>query len=111
MNTPEKMKILLDYYPHIDLAELISGNSELNQQRTPLTIFDRLLKMESFYYQTLDPMPLIEIPDFHSDQPNVRTANMLYLFQKLICNGAKVNERFFLINLSRLKSVSVIESD
>ena len=44
MNTPEKMKIFLDYYPNVDLTELIPGNSELYQQRTPLTIFDRLLK-------------------------------------------------------------------
>ncbi|CAF1003915.1 unnamed protein product [Adineta steineri] len=91
MNTPEKMKIFLDYYPNVDLTELISGNSELYQQRTPLTIFDRLLKMEPFYYETTDHMPLIEIPNFTSDHCNVRSANMLYLFQKLICNGAKLS--------------------
>jgi hypothetical protein len=90
MNTPEKMKIFLDYYPNVDLAELISGNSELYQQRTPLTIFDRLLKMETFYYETIDHITLAEVPNFTSDQPNVRSANMLYLFQKLILNGAKV---------------------
>ena len=90
MNTPEKMKIFLDYYPNIDLAELIPGNSELYQQRTPLTIFDRLLKMEPFYYETIDEIPLKEIPNFNSDHYSVRTANMLFLFQKLICSGAKV---------------------
>ncbi len=90
MNTPEKMHTFLEYYPNVDLAELISGNSELYQQRTPLTIFDRLLKMEPFYYLTIEEIPLVDIPNFTSDQPNVRTANMLYLFQKLICNGAKV---------------------
>lgn len=94
MNTPEKMKIFLDYYPNVDVTELISGNSELYQQRMPLTIFDRLLKMEPFYYQTIDQTSLIDKPNFNSDQPNVRTANMLYLFQKLICNGAKVNKIF-----------------
>jgi hypothetical protein len=93
MNTPEKMKIFLDYYPNVDLTELIPGNSELNQQRTPLTIFDRLLKMEPFYYETIDHIQLSEIPDFTSDQPNVRTANILYLFQKLILNGAKVMQK------------------
>ena len=92
MNTPEKMKIFLDYYPNIDLAELIPGNSELYQQRTPLTIFDRLLKMEPFYYETIDNTSLSDIPNFNSDHSHVRTANMLYLFQKLICNGAKVNQ-------------------
>ncbi len=90
MNTPEKMKIYLDHYPDVDLTELISGNSELYQQRTPITIFDRLLKMEPFYYETIDQLPLAEVPNFTSDQPNVRSANMLYLFQKLLCNGAKV---------------------
>ena len=90
MNTPEKMKIFLDYYPNIDLDELIPGNSELYQQRIPLTILDRLLRMEPFYYETNDSMPLIEIPNFSLTQPSVRSANMLYLFQKLICNGAKV---------------------
>jgi hypothetical protein len=93
MNTPEKMKIFLDYYPNVDLTELVPGNSELNQQRTPLTIFDRLLKMEPFYYETIDHIQLSEIPDFTSDQPNVRTANILYLFQKLILNGAKVMQK------------------
>jgi hypothetical protein len=90
MNTPEKMNIFLEYYPNVNLAELIPGNSELNQQRTPLTIFDRLLKMEPFYYETIDQIPLVNTPNFTSDQTNVRTANMLYLFQKLICHGAKV---------------------
>jgi hypothetical protein len=94
MNTPEKMKIFLDYYPNVDLAELIQGNSDIYQQRTPLTIFDRLLKMEPFYYETTDEIPLREIPNFNSDHSNVRTANMLYLFQKLICNGAKVRKCF-----------------
>ncbi|CAF4413619.1 unnamed protein product, partial [Adineta steineri] len=97
MNTPEKMKIFLDYYPNVDLTELISGNSELYQQRTPLTIFDKLLKMEPFYYETADHMPLIEIPNFTSDHCNVRSANMLYLFQKLICNGAKKNIKYCLL--------------
>jgi len=91
MNTPEKMKIFLDYYPNVDLTELISGNSELNQQRTPLTIFDRLLKMEPFYYETIDHIQLSEIPNFTSDQLNVRSANILYLFQKFILNGAKLS--------------------
>ncbi|CAF3402899.1 unnamed protein product [Rotaria socialis] len=91
MNTPEKMKVFLDYYPDIDLAELIAGNSELYQQRAPLTILDRLLKMEPFYYETIDHVPLVEIPNFTSTKPNVRPANMLYLFQKLICNGAKLS--------------------
>jgi len=93
MNTPEKMKIFLDYYPNVDLTELLPGNSELYQQRTPLTIFDRLLKMEPFYYETIDHIQLSEIPNFTSDQPNVRTANILYLFQKLILNGAKVMQK------------------
>jgi len=97
MNTPEKIKIFLDYYPNVDLNELTSGNSELNQQRTSLTIFDRLLKMESFYYETIDHTPLAEVPNFTSDQPNVRSANILYLFQKLICNGAKVIKDFLLL--------------
>jgi hypothetical protein len=91
MNTPEKMKIFLDYYPHVDLTELIPGDSELYQQRTPLTIFDRLLKMEPLYYETINHTSLSDVPNFTSDQSNVRTANMLYLFQKLICNGAKVS--------------------
>ena len=47
--------------------------------------------MEPFYYETTDHIHLIEIPNFTSDNCNVRSANMLYLFQKLICNGAKVN--------------------
>jgi hypothetical protein len=97
MNTPEKIKIFLDYYPNVDLNELTSGNSELNQQRTSLTIFDRLLKMESFYYETIDHTPLAELPNITSDQPNVRSANILYLFQKLICNGAKVIKDFLLL--------------
>lgn len=91
MNTPEKMKIFLDYHPQADLAELVSGNSDLYQQRTPLTIFDRLLKMESFYYETSDRLPLAEVPDFTSDQENVRPANMLYLYQQLLEKGAKVS--------------------
>lgn len=95
MNTPEKMKIFLHYYPDIDLAELIPGNSDLYQQRTPLTIFDRLLKMEPFYYETIDQTPLVEEPDFTSDHCNVRSANMLYLFQKFICNGAKVRKDYY----------------
>lgn len=90
MNTPSKMKILLDNYPQIDLTELTSGNSELYQQRTPLTIFDRLLKMEIFYYETIEQTPLIDIPNFTSDQTELRTTNILYLFQKLLCHGAKV---------------------
>jgi hypothetical protein len=94
LNTPEKIKIFLDYFPNVDLDELIPGNSELYQQRTPLTIFDRLLKIEPCYYETIDQLPIVDIPDFTSDQPNVRTANMLYLFQKLICNGAKVRKDF-----------------
>jgi len=95
MNTPEKMKIFLDYYPNVDLQELIPGNSELYQQRTPLTILDRLLKMEPFYYETIDHEPLAEVPNFTSDHCNVRSANMLYLFQKLICNGAKVMKDYY----------------
>ncbi|UJR26728.1 hypothetical protein I4U23_008043 [Adineta vaga] len=94
MNTPEKMKIFLDYYPDVDVTELISGNSDLNQQRTPLTIFDRLLKMDPLYYETIDQLPLIHTPDFTSIHYSVRSANMLYLFQKLISNDAK-----FSINL------------
>lgn len=90
MNTPSKMKIFLDYYPQVDLMELTSGNSELYQQRTPLTIFDRLLKMEVFYYETIESNSLIEIPDFTTDHNSVRTANILHLFQKLLCQGAKV---------------------
>jgi hypothetical protein len=95
MNTPEKMKIFLDYYPNVNLEELIPGNSELYQQRTPLTILDRLLKMEPFYYETIDNVPLAEVPNFTSDHCNVRSANMLYLFQKLICNGAKVMKDYY----------------
>ncbi|CAF1016029.1 unnamed protein product [Rotaria sordida] len=91
MNTPEKMKVFLDYYPNVDLAELIPGNSELYQQRIPLTIFDRLLKMEPFYYETIDGIILEETPNFTSTNLNVRPANILYLFQKLICNGAKLS--------------------
>ncbi|CAF3398844.1 unnamed protein product [Rotaria sp. Silwood1] len=91
MNTPEKMKVFLDYYPNVDLSELISGNSELYQQRMPLTIFDRLLKMEPFYYETTDHILLENTPNFTSINTNVRSANMLYLFQKLICNGAKLS--------------------
>lgn len=90
MNTPEKMKFFLDYYPTIDFDELIPGNSELYQQRTPLTIFDRLLKMEISYYQTIEPFQIDPQPNFHSNRITVRTANMLYLFQKLIRNKAKV---------------------
>ena len=95
MNTPEKMKCFLDYYPNIDLTELISGNSELNQQRTSLTILDRLLKMEPFYYETIDQIEISDIPNFNTDQLNVRSANILYLFQKLLLKGAKVIKRFF----------------
>ena len=102
MNTPEKMKVFLDYYPNIDLDKLIPGNSELYQQRIPLTIFDRLLRMEPFYYETIDSMSLIEIPNFSSTQSNVRSANMLYLFQKLICNGAKV--RIEIIHISKIRT-------
>lgn len=90
MNTPEKMKAFLDYYPDVDLAELTPGNSELYQQRVPLTIFDRLLKMEPFYYETIDQTPLHIIPNFTSTHSSVRAANILYLFQKLLSNGAKV---------------------
>ena len=92
MNTPEKMKAFLDSYPSTDLADLVSGNSELYQQRTPLTIFDRLLKMEPSYYDTGDQhVRLADVPDFTSDQQSTRPANMLYLFQMLICKGAKVS--------------------
>ena len=100
MNTPSKMKIFLDYYPHVDQMELTSGNSELYQQRTPLTIFDRLLKMEVFYYETIESNSLIEIPDFTSDQNPVRTANILHLFQKLLCQGAKVTQTSHSISIS-----------
>ena len=96
MNTPEKMKTFLDYYPNVDLEASIPGNSDVYQQRTPLTIFDRLLRMEPFYYETIEHMPLAEVPNFKSDHFNVRSANMLYLFQKLICNGAKVRESFII---------------
>ena len=92
MNTPEKMKIFLDYHPLADLAELVSGNSDLYQQRTPLTIFDRLLKMEVFYYETSDLLPLTDVPDLTSDHESVRAANMLYLYQKFMEKGAKVSE-------------------
>lgn len=90
MNTPEKMKIFLDHYSDVDLAQLIPGNSELYQQRTPLTIFDRLLKMETFFYEGNDHLPLLNQPDFNSDQTNARPANLLSLFQLLIEKGAKV---------------------
>lgn len=90
MNTPVKMKLFLDYYPNTDLNELIPGNSELYQQRTPLTIFDRLLKMEIHYYKILPPFPIKFEPDFTSTYLNNQTANILYLFQKLILNKAKV---------------------
>ena len=106
MNTPSKMKILLDNYSHIDLTELTPGNSELYQQRTPLTIFDRLLKMEVFYYETVEQNSLIEIPDFTSDQSNVRTANILCLFQQLLCHGAKVMSPFFLHSIEYFSSTS-----
>jgi hypothetical protein len=92
MNTPEKMKIFLDNFHDIDLNELIPGNSELYQQRTPLTIFDRLLKMEPFYYETIDSMSLIDTPDFTCERECVRSANMLHLFQQLINKRAKVIE-------------------
>lgn len=90
MNTPEKIKVFLDHYPNADLAQLIPGNTELYQQRSPLTIFDRLLKMEPFYYETIDHMKLEETPNFTATKPIFRTANILHLFQKLICEGAKV---------------------
>jgi len=47
--------------------------------------------MEPFYYETIDHIRLADVPNFTTDQPNVRTANILYLFQKLICNGAKLS--------------------
>ena len=77
MNTPEKMQIFLEFNPDIDLAQLTPGNSELYQQRTSLTIFDRLLKMETFFYE------------MDVDQP----ANLLFLFAKLVERGAKVIEK------------------
>ncbi|CAF0732270.1 unnamed protein product [Adineta ricciae] len=89
MNTPEKMKTFLDYYPDVDLSDLISGHPDLNQQRTPLTILDRLLKMDPFYYETIDHVPLINQPDFTSTHPSNRAANMLHLFQNLISRDAK----------------------
>ena len=91
MNTPEKMKVFLDYYPNVDLTTLTQGNSDLYQQRTPLTIFDRLLKMEPFYYETVDRVPLEIVPNFTSTHSSVRTANILYLFQQLLCREAKVS--------------------
>jgi len=91
MNTPVKMKFFLEQYPTTDLNELIPGNSELYQQRTPLTIFDRLLKMDVHYYKTLAPFPIKFQPDFTSTYLTNQTANILYLFQKLILDKAKVN--------------------
>lgn len=105
MNTPEKMKIFLDYYPHVDLSVLISGHPDLNQQRTPLTILDRLLKMDPFYYETIDHVPLIHQPDFTSTHPSNRAANMLHLFQNLLSRDAKVSQLSFIYSnqiLSRL---------
>ena len=90
MNTPEKMKIFLDFYPSVDLNELIGGNTEIYQQRTPLTVFDRLLKMEPFFYETNDSSLMIDQPDFTSSDENIRTANILSLFQRLIERGARV---------------------
>lgn len=92
MNSPEKLKILLDFYPNVDLGQLTPGNSELYQQRTPLTIFDRLLKMETFFYETHEHLVLDEHFHFESDRPNVRSANLLFLFEKLVEKQAKVIE-------------------
>jgi len=91
MNSPEKLKIFLDFYPNVDLGQLTPGDSELYQQRTPLTIFDRLLKMETFFYETHEHLVLDEHFDFESDRPNVRSANLLFLFENLVEKGAKIS--------------------
>ena len=107
MNTPEKMKIFLDYYPDVDLSDLIPGHPDLNQQRTPLTILDRLLKMDPFYYETIDHVPLINQSDFTSTHPSNRAANMLHLFQNLISRDAKVSQLLF-VHFNRIFSRLVL---
>ncbi|CAF0889766.1 unnamed protein product [Didymodactylos carnosus] len=86
MNSPEKMKLFLDYYPDCNLTEIIHG-TEQNSYRNE-TMLDKLIRMETFFY-TCEQDDISTTPDFTSDSIKYRTANILYLFSQIIQKGGK----------------------
>jgi hypothetical protein len=91
MNTPEKMQIFFDFYPNVNVSELTCDNHQFLCSDSSLTMLDRLLRMEPYYYETIERKTLSTIPNLTSDDLRFRSANTLKLFQDLICQGAKVN--------------------
>jgi hypothetical protein len=91
MNTPEKMQIFFDFYPNMNVSELTPDNHQFLCSDSSLTMLDRLLRMEPYYYETTERKSLSTVPNLTSDDLRFRSANTLKLFQNLICQGAKVN--------------------